>query len=569
MAKNDVVLLDSLIEKARAQFSVSDDSELFELFCFNQLLKQHEPSFDELETGWTDGGNDGGIDGFFVYVDDRIATQNVSEYALRKNPAIDIYIITARRSSKFEQQPIDSLISSLSEVLDLTLNDDELSYPYNEDVTTQRSHFRSVFISLADRQPIVRIRIIYASRSDVSEPAPNIRARAEVLTKVLRELFSNAEINVDFCGAGELLALCRKGLDFQIRLPLAEAPIARVGNRFVILCKLTDYFKAVRDEAGTLKRYLFDSNVRGYVGNGAVNSDILSTLRDVDSPDHVDFWWLNNGVTVLATNAWTMAKEILIENAQIVNGLQTTETLYRHFSRGGTMVDERTILLKIIVAADDEIRARIIKATNYQATIELAQLRGLDKIQRDIEDFLLDHGWFYDRRANVYKNMGKPAHRIVSIPYLAAAVRAIALREPSRSQRHRSRALRDNALYDSIFNRRWDLRVYLACLEIIRAVDAVLHARWNAWWNAPPLALSHFIGFVYVCERLSKFSYAPEDVVTLINQPPGPEEVTRIRDELSIASKQVLTHERRIKGVLLNSDFIEKYIKDKIASASE
>ncbi len=310
MARNDVVLLDSLIEKARSLFGASDDAELFELFCFNQLLKQHEPSVDDLETGWTDGGNDGGIDGFFVYVDDRIATENVAEYALRKNPAIEIYIISARRSTTFEQQPIDSLISSLREILDLTLSDAELAYPYNAEVMEQRNHFRSVFVSLADRQPIVRIKIAYASRSDVSQPAPNIQARAEALTKVLRELFSNAEISIIFAGADKLLELCRKGRDFKIRLPLAESPIAREGNRFVILCTLSDYFKAICDEQGALKRYLFDSNVRGYIGNGAVNSDIMSTLKRADSPDQADFWWLNNGITVLTTNAWTMAKEI-------------------------------------------------------------------------------------------------------------------------------------------------------------------------------------------------------------------------------------------------------------------
>jgi len=501
-------------------------------------------------------------------VDDRIANQNVSEYALRKNPSIDIYIITARRSPKFEQQPIDSLISSLRELLDLTLTDEELSYPYNEDVMMQRNHFRSIFVSLADRQPIIRIKVFYASRSDTSAPASNIRARADILIKMLRELFSNADIQVVFAGADELLARCRKGLDFQIRLPLAESPIAREGNRFIILCLLTDYFKAICDDTGALKRYLFESNVRGYLGNGAVNSDILSTLKNVDRPEHVDFWWLNNGVTVLATKAWIMAKEILIENAQIVNGLQTTETLFRYFAAGAPLTDKRTILLKIIVAVDNDIRARIVKATNYQSTIELAQLRGLDKIQRDIDDFLLDHGWFYDRRTNVYKNMGKPADRIVSIPYLAAAVRAIALGEPARSPRQRSRALRDDAVYDAVFNRQWDLKVYLACIEITRAVDRVLHARRNAWWHAPPMALSHFIGFVYVCERLGKFPHEPEDVVSLIDQPPTLDDVARIREELSTASKQASINERRVKGVLLNSDFVENYVKEKIALAS-
>jgi hypothetical protein len=69
------------------------------MFCFDQLLKQYEPSIDELETGWTDGGNDGGIDGLFVYVDDRAATENVVDYALKKHPTIDLHIITVRRSA--------------------------------------------------------------------------------------------------------------------------------------------------------------------------------------------------------------------------------------------------------------------------------------------------------------------------------------------------------------------------------------------------------------------------------------------------------------------------------------
>jgi hypothetical protein len=290
MAKNDVVLLDSLVEKARTRFGLTDDSELFEMFCFNELLKQYEPSIEELETGWTDGGNDGGIDGFFVYVDDRAATQNVADYALKKNPTIDLHIIAVRRSPRFEQQPIDTLISSLGELLNLTLAETELKYPYNEGVLSQRNHFRSVFVSLADRQPTIRVKVTYASRSEVSHPAPNIKARADVLSGTLKDLFSNSDISVVFVGAPELLALSRKGLDYKLRLPLAETPIAREGNRFVILCGLPEYFKAICDESGALKRYLFESNVRGYIGGrGAVNNDILASLTNVDSPDHVDF----------------------------------------------------------------------------------------------------------------------------------------------------------------------------------------------------------------------------------------------------------------------------------------
>jgi hypothetical protein len=72
MATNDVVLLDSLLEKARPQYAAPDSGELFELFCFDHLLKDFDPSYEDLEDGWTDAGDDGGIDGFFIVLDDII-----------------------------------------------------------------------------------------------------------------------------------------------------------------------------------------------------------------------------------------------------------------------------------------------------------------------------------------------------------------------------------------------------------------------------------------------------------------------------------------------------------------
>jgi len=63
-----------------------------------------------------------------------------------------------------------------------------------------------------------------------------------------------------------------------------------------------------------------------------------------------------------------------LKNVQIVNGLQTTETIYRFFSEHKQSKDERALLVKVILAADEEARARIIKATNYQNTVDLSSL---------------------------------------------------------------------------------------------------------------------------------------------------------------------------------------------------
>jgi hypothetical protein len=220
------------------------------------------------------------------------------------------------------------------------------------------------------------------------------------------------------------------------------------------------------------------------------------------------------------------------------------------------------------VAADDDMRGRIIKATNYQSSIDLSYLRGLDTIQRNIEEYLADLGWFYDRRRNFYLNLGKPANRIITIPYLASAVRAIALGDPARSPRQRSKSLRDDQVYNSVFVNKWDLRVYRVSLEIVRAVEEALHSRRSTWYTAPQ-AVTHFIGFVYVSDLLQKYPYRPEEVAALEGMIPEREEVTAILRELVDASKQVRRAQIRTRGVVLEKTFIEAFARRRIAERNK
>lgn len=565
MARNDIVLLDSLVQKSQEQLgSGISESELFELFVFDQVLKDYDPSFEELESGWTDGGNDGGIDGFFIFVDDRVATPDSPEFVSKRFPRIDVYVLSVRLSARFEQQPIDTLISSLRKLLDLSLDDDKLNYPYNESVLQQRRLFSDVYIALADRQPKLNLHIKYCSRGDSNKVAPNLRSRAQTLADLLNDLFSNSDIRVDFVGASELLTLARKQRDFTLRLPYVENYISREGRNYILLCSLSEYFKFISDSDGNLRRYLFESNVRDYLGEVQINRDIEYTLSRRDTPDIGDFWWLNNGITILGTSASVAGKELCIENVQIVNGLQTTETIYRYFLGCSGVADGRAVLIKVILAADDETRARIVKATNYQNSVDLASLRGLDKIQHDIEEFLFDHGWFYDRRKNFYKNQGKPADRIVSVPYLAAAVRAIALGDPAGSQKQRSRSLRDDDTYKMIFNTSWDLNVFLASLNITRAIEVKLNTRRSVW-NSPPSRLVHYVGFVYICETLGKYRYNPDEVVSLVGVTPDAEDVARISQELQDASKGAREPGLKYKGIKLSKTFIERFVREKFA----
>ena len=177
-------------------------------------------------------------------------------------------------------------------------------------------------------------------------------------------------------------------------------------DSYLLLVRLEDYWRFVTDEKSNLRRYLFDSNVRDFLGTKGVNDDIARSLTDERWPR---FWWLNNGVTILATSATVPGKTIQLQDIQIVNGLQTTETIFRHFKDGSAQSRDRAVLVKIIVSSDAAARDQIIRATNNQNPVEIAALHATDKIQRDIEQ-ILEYGTTgtYQRRKNYYRNIGKP-----------------------------------------------------------------------------------------------------------------------------------------------------------------
>ena len=63
MKSNDLIILDSIINQKKQEVAEDlSESDFFEVFTSDQILKNYELSYEELKDGKIGGGNDGGID---------------------------------------------------------------------------------------------------------------------------------------------------------------------------------------------------------------------------------------------------------------------------------------------------------------------------------------------------------------------------------------------------------------------------------------------------------------------------------------------------------------------------
>lgn len=282
--------------------------------------------------------------------------------------------------------------------------------------------------------------------------------------------------------------------------------------------KLSDYFEFISDN-GKLRRYLFDSNVRDFMGFNRVNEDIRNTLLKNNSPD---FWWLNNGVTILATAANIVGKSIQIEDIQIVNGLQTSESIFRYFDNGGKDPNNRSVLVKVIVSNNDENRDEIIRATNNQTNVELAALHATDKIQRDIEEALKLKEFYYERRTNYYKNQGIPLAKIVTPLYLAAGLVSLVLKAPEQASSLKSRFMRTESSYNKVFSHETDLEVWSKIAFVLKTTDKFLETKRPNLSGSSEHFLKnrrHFLSFLTVSRILGNFNFSITSLINLdLNQ---------------------------------------------------
>jgi hypothetical protein len=460
MSKNNQILLGEIIKQEMDAFEEDLSlSDFFEFYSALQVLKEYELSYDEISSGICGESHDGGADSIYLFVNgDLVKEDEDISTKYKKNVDIELVLIQSKYENSFSEDPLLKISRLCRSLFDLDFDRQDYEGRYNDHVLSAFELFKKTYVGLITKKPKLKISVYYVSKGvDIH---PNVRSQAEDLTGDIIEKLPGSESEVFFLGAEELVKMNQERPNDVFRLNISESPLSTSGQVFIALSNLAEYYKFITDDHGKLIRHIFESNVRDYQGKTNVNNEIQNTL---ENPGVEEFWWLNNGVTILASEvAAPGGKELVVHNPEIVNGLQTSSEIHRFYKNNQDRIEaeKRDILIRVIVPESEETRDRIIRATNSQTPIPKSSLRATDQVHRQIEDFLKPRGLYYDRRKNFYKNEGKKPKEIISVPFMSQCLISTLMQKPDFARARPSTLLEDDESYEKLFHKNNELNAY-------------------------------------------------------------------------------------------------------------
>lgn len=422
-------VLESRIKTVADEYSIND-SLAFTYFIVEMLFPEITLEMDEIIT---DGSGDEGIDAIYI--------QEGGECSA-------IHIIQCKHTPVFKnisKNVNENSIHKLKTFIDRVCD---------QDLTLETTANKKIFDKVQDIWELTSKGVICQFHFYVCSNQKGLNADTTMKAKSL--LASNdqstfSELNFsDLCdyilNESEATQSCElKIIDKQIYERVDGNIKGIIANIDVV-----SYVEAITNKSGSIKRYLFDDNIRTYLGKGAgYNPEIIASA--LDERNHL-FWYLNNGITLVCNKASYQKNmsgvPLKLENFKVVNGAQTSFSLVDAYNTDPELVGQIVLLLKVYETEEPEVAQKVTIATNSQASIYPRDLRANDKVQIFIQKSLKTRGLNYIRKRGELD--GKRVGRVLDSLRLGQMIMAYKLVRP-----HQCKTESDNIFgkyYDELFN---------------------------------------------------------------------------------------------------------------------
>lgn len=422
------------------------ESKLFEYFCNYCVVSRHFfGRFDPRDI--TTEEDDASLDGVAVIIDgDLITTADDAEEIFKThktNLSVDVIFTQCKSGEQFSKDEVSNFCVGLQDFLSL-----DPKLPNGVLNIESISILRTVLANLKkvkNRRPNAHV---YYCTSGVYKGEREIKAAFQIIEKQTNDTDLFFKVFVTPVGRGEILKyyadLTEKNeakltlIDFfgMPKMPgIPQSYVGIVNAKHLVGTLLTD-------ADGSIRQSVFEENVRSFLGeDNDVNSGITATLQD-DNKKKL-FSVLNNGLTIVSSElALTPnTKEINLVNYQIINGCQTSSTLFSNFE---FLDDSVNVVVKFIESPDNEASGDIISATNSQTDIPKQAffgLRGKAKLVQKYFDaqnhtLIPASKIYFERREGEFKGLGYHNTKIFDVREVARCYAAMYLNQPHNSSRY-------------------------------------------------------------------------------------------------------------------------------------
>ena len=479
-------ILSQYIEDLSHEFDIQNESEskLFEYFC-NYVItsKYFLGRFNPVDI--TTQEDDASLDGIAIIIDGELiisVDDAMTAFETYKTSLpVDIIITQAKSGESFSKDDISNFNLGLQDFFSL-----EPKLPNG----------------IYNGQAIEIIKIIVANVKKIKNKMPNLKVffctsgvynnEREIAAsfKILNKTCENADIFNDIevspMGRKELMKLWSSISDkneasIQLIDYIGINEMPGIPQAYISIVKAKEFLeKIAMDDEGNIREEVFDENVRAFLGDeNPVNKDIAKTLHSEKSKQ---FAVLNNGVTIIAPEIAIQSntKVMHLTNYQIINGCQTTNTLYEHYA---DLNDNVELVVKFIESQDTDVAIEIVTATNNQSAVENEAFYALREKARLIQKFFdiqrndeAKEKLFFERRENEYRNKSIQTTKIYDIKELARCFISVFKLRPHDASRYVKKVLNTS---DIVFDDKDNECAYHCAAYICYKFNTLINGRKN------------------------------------------------------------------------------------------
>lgn len=399
-------------------------------------------------------GNDTGIDGMGIKINDRLVRSEEEILQITKSSKkinIDFVFIQSKMRSKFDASEFNTFGIGVKHFFS------EATLPENSKIKAFRKLKDFIYsdekvISKLEKNPNVQLYYVGMGKQPTDD---HFAGTVKMLEKeFLNGDFYFDEVSIKIISGKTLVNFCKElenNFSVQINIldifPLIVDVKTEVKKAYAFTCSAAEYLRILIKEDDTLRRALFNDNVRDYLGNkGFVNSEIEKTV--IENPEM--FLLCNNGITIVCSDFDQVRDKLVkVENPQIVNGCQTSNSIFN--LRNNPNILKTQLLIRLICTENPNVSNKIVRGTNKQNQVLEEAFEATLPFHQDIlEPFFLSIEnsikIYYERRSKQYNNDALiKKTQIVNLRILTKSFVAMFMNLPQNAHRHEAKLLEEYA----------------------------------------------------------------------------------------------------------------------------